>query len=105
MAEPAEEATDPPNVIRLTGSMVEFNETLWSLYGPKFDLNPCFSSSRSNHNCFVQQIKFDSNLFMVSAIRAQLPTPWQYNLKNYKNQDILDRKFEIYPESGRGANQ
>jgi uncharacterized protein YecA (UPF0149 family) len=36
---------------------------------------------------------------MVSAIRAQLPTPWQYNLKNYKSQDILDRKFEIYPET------
>ena len=36
---------------------------------------------------------------MVSAIRAQLPTPWQYNLKNYKSQDLLDRKFEIYAES------
>ncbi|MBQ6599055.1 MAG: hypothetical protein IJH79_16005 [Lentisphaeria bacterium] len=36
---------------------------------------------------------------MVSAIRAQLPTPWQYNLKNHKSQDILDREPEIYPET------
>ena len=88
----------PPNVIRLIDSMVEFNETLCSLYGSKFDLNPCFSSSRSNHNCFVQQIKFDFNLFIVSAIRAQLPTPWQYNLENDKSQDRLDHKFGICPE-------
>ena len=49
-------------------------------------------------NFFVLQIKFDCSLFMVSAIRAQLPTPWQYNLKNHKSQDMLGRKFEIYPE-------
>ena len=36
---------------------------------------------------------------MAPAIRAHLPTPWRYNLKNYKSQDILDRKYEIYPET------
>ena len=41
---------------------------------------------------------------MVSAIRAQLPTPWQYNLENDKSQDLLDHKFEIYPEI-RAINQ
>jgi hypothetical protein len=40
---------------------------------------------------------------MMSAIRAQLPTSWQYNLKIYKSQDILDRQFQIYPETRPGS--
>jgi len=46
----------------------------------------------------VQQNQFDFSLFMVSAIRAQLPTPWQYNSENGKSQDRLDREFGIYPK-------
>jgi hypothetical protein len=51
-----------------------------------------YAHQGANHNCFVQLIKFDFNLFMMSAIRAQLPTSWQYNLENYKSQDWLDHK-------------
>jgi len=67
--------------------------------GRKTDLTlRLFVHHGGNQNCFVQQIKFDCNLSMVSAIRAQLPIPWQYNLKHCKSQDILDRKNENYPE-------
>jgi len=34
----------------------------------------------------------------LPAIRAQLPATWQYNCKNYKSQDMLERKFVIYPK-------
>ena len=43
-------------------------------------------------------ILFTLDTELMSAIRAQLPTSWQYNLKNYKSQDMLDPEFEIYPE-------
>ena len=46
----------------------------------------------------MQQIQFDFNLFIVPAIRAQLPETWQYNLENYKSQDMLDRKIGICPK-------
>jgi len=48
---------------------------------------------------FCAKNKFDCRLFMVSAIRAQLPTPWQYNIKSGKNQGISDRISGIYLES------
>ena len=35
---------------------------------------------------------------MVPAIRAQLPAQWQYNLENYKSQDMLDPNIEICPK-------
>ena len=63
-----------------------------------------FAHQGADQNGFVQQIKFDCCWFMVSAIRAQLPTPWQYTLKNRKSQDISDRKSEFYPET-RKADQ
>jgi len=46
----------------------------------------------------VQQIKFDFNLFMMSAILVQLPTSWRYDRENYKSQDMLVHKSGIYPE-------
>ena len=45
--------------------------------GLKFRFESLFSAHQdANHNCLAQQIQLVCSLFMMSAMRAQLPTSW-----------------------------